>query len=98
MISDAILSLAPGAQWSMTDEDYSTLDWHVDNIIQKPSWEEVTAEVEKLKAIAASKEYQRQRAAEYPSFADQFDILYHGGYDAWRAAVDAVKTKYPKPE
>jgi hypothetical protein len=40
--------------------------------------------------------YKRQRAAEYPSFADQFDMLYHGGYDAWKAAIDAVKTKYPK--
>ena len=44
------------------------------------------------------KEYQRQRAAEYPSFADQFDILYHGGYDAWKAEIDKVKEKYPKPE
>ena len=41
-------------------------------------------------------EYQLQRAAEYPSFADQFDLLYHGGYDAWKAAIDAVKNKYPK--
>jgi hypothetical protein len=47
-------------------------------------------------AEVAKTEYQRQRAAEYPSFADQFDLLYHGGYDAWKAAIDAVKTKYPK--
>ena len=47
-------------------------------------------------AEIAKTEYQRLRAAEYPSFADQFDLLYHGGYDAWKAAVDAVKTKYPK--
>jgi len=40
--------------------------------------------------------YKSQRAAEYPSYADQFDLLYHGGYDAWKAAIDAVKTKYPK--
>lgn len=40
--------------------------------------------------------YKYQRAAEYPSFADQFDLLYHGGYDAWKAAIDAVKAKYPK--
>jgi hypothetical protein len=40
--------------------------------------------------------YKYERAAEYPSFADQFDLLYHGGYDAWKAAIDAVKTKYPK--
>jgi len=37
------------------------------------------------------------RKAEYPQFADQFDLLYHGGYDAWKAAIDAVKAKYPKP-
>jgi hypothetical protein len=42
--------------------------------------------------------YQEKRASSYPSYADQFDILYHGGYDAWKAAIDAVKAKYPKPE
>ena len=40
--------------------------------------------------------YKEQRAAEYPSTADQFDLLYHGGFDAWKAAIDAVKNKYPK--
>jgi hypothetical protein len=40
--------------------------------------------------------YKYKREAEYPSYADQFDLLYHGGYDAWKAAIDAVKTKYPK--
>lgn len=42
------------------------------------------------------KEYKIQRAAEYPSFEDQFDLLYHGGYDAWKAAINVIKTKYPK--
>ncbi len=41
--------------------------------------------------------YKAKRAAKYPSFADQFDLLYHGGYDAWKAAIDAVKQEYPKP-
>jgi hypothetical protein len=49
-----------------------------------------------IDAEVAKTEYQRQRAAEYPSIADQFDLLYHGGYDAWKAAINAVKTKYPK--
>jgi hypothetical protein len=40
--------------------------------------------------------YKYKRAAEYPSFADQFDTLYHGGYDAWKAQIDAIKLKYPK--
>ena len=48
------------------------------------------------KALIASMQYQVQRAAEYPSFADQFDLLYHGGYDAWKAAIQAVKDRYPK--
>lgn len=51
---------------------------------------------EAVTAYLATNAYKAQRAAEYPSFADQFDLLYHGGYDAWKAAIDAVKTKYPK--
>ena len=41
--------------------------------------------------------YKAQRAAAYPSIADQLDLLYHGGMDAWKAAIDAVKQEYPKP-
>ncbi len=40
--------------------------------------------------------YKAKRAVEYPSIQDQFDTLYHGGYDAWKAAIQAVKDKYPK--
>lgn len=39
--------------------------------------------------------YQRQQA--YPSIADQLDTLYHGGYDAWKASIEAVKNQFPKP-
>jgi hypothetical protein len=41
-------------------------------------------------------QYARLRASEYPSIVDQLDLLYHGGYDAWKTAIQAVKTKYPK--
>ena len=40
--------------------------------------------------------YIAKRQQTYPSFADQFDLLYHGGLDAWKAAIDAVKQEYPK--
>ena len=40
--------------------------------------------------------YAENRAAAYPSFADQFDLLYHGGIEAWKAAIQSVKTRYPK--
>ena len=43
-----------------------------------------------------NKEYQRQRAAAYPSIADQLDTIYHSGIDAWKATITAVKEEFPK--
>ena len=40
--------------------------------------------------------YKDLRRAEYPSFAEQFDLLYHGGLEAWKTAIDEVKTRFPK--
>jgi hypothetical protein len=55
---------------------------------------------EEADAIRASQivplTYAQKRASEYPPFADQFDLLFHGGMDAWKAAIQAVKDKYPK--
>lgn len=55
---------------------------------------------EEANAIRASQvvplTYAEKRASEYPSFADQFDLLFHGGMDAWKSAIQAVKDKYPK--
>jgi hypothetical protein len=40
--------------------------------------------------------YAEKRMIAYPSYADQFDLLYHGGYDAWKASIKAVKDSIPK--
>lgn len=43
--------------------------------------------------------YQRDRASEYPSLADQLDMLYHdkiNNTNTWLDAIQAVKNKYPK--
>jgi hypothetical protein len=40
--------------------------------------------------------YQELRRAAYPSIPDQLDLLYHGGMDAWKAAITAVKEEFPK--
>ena len=58
---------------------------------------EVAYDKAAVQAYVDAHVYQDNRAAEYPSFADQFDTLYHGGYDAWKAQIDAIKLKYPKP-
>ncbi len=57
---------------------------------------EVAYDKAAVEAYIAANAYKAQRAAEYPSFADQFDTLYHGGYDAWKAQIQAIKDKYPK--
>jgi rhodanese-related sulfurtransferase len=96
MMDIAIHNLRPQAVWTIHGEhEYKNLVW-LDQNQTKPTEEELSVEVARLQAEYNEKEYQRQRAAEYPSFADQFDLLYHGGYDAWKAAIDAVKVKYPK--
>ena len=40
--------------------------------------------------------YKDLRAAAYPSFADQFDTIFHEGIDAWKAQIQAVKDRFPK--
>lgn len=90
--TDALLSLRPGAEWTITEDG---LIWNDQNQLC-PTDVEVDAEVARLQAVYASKEYQRKRTAEYPAISDQLDTLYHGGYDAWKATIQAVKDKYPK--
>ena len=50
------------------------------------------AEQKRLDAMT----YSELRAAAYPSFADQFDTIFHGGLDAWKAEIQYIKNKYPK--
>jgi hypothetical protein len=57
---------------------------------------EVAYDKDAVQAYIDANAYKEQRARAYPSIADQLDLMYHGGYDAWKAAIDAVKQEYPK--
>ena len=50
--------------------------------------------------LVAANQYKPKRQAEYPSIGDQLDALWKGGdtAKAMLAQIQAVKTKYPKPE
>lgn len=91
-ITDAIHSLRPNSEWSLSG---SELNW-VDTNTTAPTYAEIQAEMARLQAEYDAKEYQRNRAAEYPSYADQFDKIFHDGIDAWKAEIQAIKNKYPK--
>ena len=95
-LSKALTSLYPGAQWVLNGDEYSGLDWLPGNKLPKPSQKELEDEADRIHQEWLNNQYQRDRAKAYPSFADQFDTLYHGGYDAWKAEIDKVKDKYPK--
>ncbi len=57
---------------------------------------EVAIDMATVNAWVDPEAYKDERRAEYPSIPDQLDTLYHGGYDAWKATIQAVKAKYPK--
>jgi len=60
------------------------------------TWSEVSAKQTELKTAYDNNEYQRKRASEYPSIADQLDDIYHNGVDGWKATIKTTKDKYPK--
>ncbi len=49
-IVDAIQTLAPNQQWTITNRDYSTLDWEAGNSISKPSESDLTNKIAALDA------------------------------------------------
>jgi hypothetical protein len=88
----AIISLVPGAEVTVRGEE---VEWY--NPSTPPVTEsQIAAEVTRLQAVYDSNEYQRKRAAEYPSIADQLDKIFHDGIDEWKETIQAVKDKYPK--
>ena len=93
---DALLKLKPNAEWTWTGDNYEGLEW-LDQNQTKPTEQEILDKQAELQADYDSKEYQRKRAAEYPSYGDQMDYIYHNGIDAWKTdMIDPIKAKYPK--
>ena len=90
---DALQSLRPKAQWVLRGD---TLEW-LDTEQTQPTEAEIQAEITRLEADYAAKQYQRDRAAAYPSIPDQLDVIYHQGVDAWKEQIAAIKAAHPKP-
>jgi hypothetical protein len=94
-IPAVLKTLTPGAEWIVYGEDYSGIEW-LDKEQTQPTEEEVVQKIAELNYQEEVNEYQRQRVAEYPSYPDQFDKIYHSGVNAWKAQIKTVKDKYPK--
>tara|TARA_R110002167_G_scaffold46587_1_gene138844 strand:- start:45 stop:311 length:267 start_codon:yes stop_codon:yes gene_type:complete len=56
----------------------------------------VTYDNTAVEAELAANAYKQKRLAEYPTWNEQLDNIYHNGIDAWKADIKAIKDKYPK--
>ena len=93
-ISKAIKAINPDAQVTVNAEDYNQITWY--NNTPVISKEDIQAKQAELKVAYDAKQYQRDRAEEYPTWEDQLDDIYHNGIDGWKATIKATKDKYPK--
>ena len=93
-IIEAILAINPNAQVGLADEDVNQITWQ--NGTTPIAKEDILAKQAELKTAYDAKQYQRDRAEEYPTWQDQLDDIYHNGIDAWKATIKATKDKYPK--
>jgi len=93
-VGKAIRSINPSAKFIVHGDNTDTIDWLKGTTPISES--DIKNKIDELEADYAAKQYQRNRAAEYPSIKDQLDDIYHNGVDGWKTTIKAVKDKYPK--
>ena len=94
MIIKAILKINPNAEVSVNADDINQITWH--NGTTPIPKADIEAKMVELQTEYNNNEYQRDRAAEYPSIVDQLDKIYHDGIDEWKKVIKVTKDKYPK--
>jgi hypothetical protein len=58
----------------------------------------IEIDMDAINAWVDPEQYKYDRAAEYPSLAEQLDYIYHNGVEAWKTdIIDPIKARYPKP-
>ena len=93
-IAQSILAINSSAKFSVVSEDVKQITWYDDTT--PISEADILAKQKELQTAYDNNAYQRSRATEYPSIADQLDDIYHNGVDEWKKTIKAVKDKYPK--
>jgi hypothetical protein len=96
-IINAIKTINPKAEVSINAEDYNQITWL--NGTNPIPVEQIKAKQKELIAEYETKQYQRDRQIQYPSIADQLDMLYWdkvNGTENWLKSIESVKIKFPK--
>ena len=85
---DAIYKAYPNVR--MIDDDKGAFDKDNNKITVEQS------KIDAARTELAKLDYTWKREREYPSYAEQFDLIYHSGIDAWKTKIKETKDKYPK--
>ena len=96
-IVNSILAINPNAQVSVSGDDINSIVW--ENGTTPIPENKILAKQQELITEYNSKQYQRDRAKDYPSIQEQLDMQYWdkiNGTNKWQQAINAVKQKYPK--
>jgi hypothetical protein len=92
-VSNALFSLTPTAQWTISDNNYSTLIWHSESI-PKPTKAEVDAEIARLTAAepfeACKAEAKKRIAATDWSVLPDVSISNRPEFEEYRAELRAL--------
>ena len=95
MLNKAILKINPQAEFSINADDINQITWH--NGTQPIPANLILAKQKELQTEYKAKQYQRDR--QYPSIADQLDMLYWdkvNGTENWLNSIESVKSRFPK--
>jgi len=96
-IIKSILAINPKAQVSVSGDDINQVTW--ENGTKPIPANEILAKQRILQLEYEGAKYQRDRAKQYPSIADQLDMLYWdkaNGTDNWQQTIKRIKQKNPK--
>jgi len=92
-LTKTIKAINADAKFIIQDEDIDNIQWINTAPISKS---DIEAKQTELQDDYNALQYQRDRAKEYPSIADQLDDIFHNGIESWKANIQITKDKYPK--
>ena len=95
---DAVIDLYGTGKYSTADEN-GVVTWKDGHETTSEETTAINAKYEELLEEWTANEYARNRASAYPSTGDQLDMMYKDTKNSTTthaAAVEAVKTKWPK--
>ena len=95
-LSQAIKAINPSAQFSITNEDFSTIQWIAGTLPISQS--DVETKQAELQTVENALQWKRNRQKEYPNHEDCIHALLDGGdtLTDLQAQRTAVKEKYSK--